>query len=73
MVVIQRQWPGDAGAGEQQALLGFQVGNVLDRPQRQRMAGVLARQGIEQARDILRCDRPEAQPALRSVQFYQRL
>ncbi|PAV93459.1 hypothetical protein WR25_06587 [Diploscapter pachys] len=31
------------------------------------MAGVVARQGIEQTGDILGRDRPEAQPALRGV------
>ncbi len=34
-VVVQRQWAGDAGAGEQQALLGLEVRDVLDRPQGQ--------------------------------------
>lgn len=72
MVVVQRQRPGDARTGEQQALLGFQVGDGFDRAQRQRVLAV-ALQGVEQARHVIDRQRPEALAAIGAFQFHQRL
>ncbi|MNP00813.1 hypothetical protein D3C76_926100 [compost metagenome] len=47
-IVVQRQRASDAGAGEQQPLLGFQVRDFFDQPQRQRMAPGVTGQGVEQ-------------------------
>ncbi|MNT18538.1 hypothetical protein D3C72_1537510 [compost metagenome] len=71
LVVLQGQRPGDAGAGEQQALLALEIGNFLHRPQGPRMGAGIALQRVEQGRNVLGRQRAEAQPALVAIQLQQ--
>lgn len=73
VVVVQRQRPGDARTGKQQALLGFQVRDLLDQAQCQGMAWLACGQGVEQARHVFDRDRPETQAAGVAFQLDQRL
>ncbi|MOA09560.1 hypothetical protein D3C78_1293990 [compost metagenome] len=71
-VILQRQRPGDAGTGEQQALLRLQIRQFFHQAQGQWMSGRLALQRIKHRRHISRSQRAEADTALRAVHFQQR-
>ena len=71
-VIVQRQRPGDAGAGEQQALLRLQIGQLFHQAQGQGMSGWIAFQRFEHRRHISSRQRAKADTTLRAVHFQQR-
>jgi len=52
-VVVERKRVGHAAAGEDEALLPSQIGNVLDPSERLRMAATGQKPGVEQQRGVL--------------------
>ncbi|MNL35403.1 hypothetical protein D3C87_1574360 [compost metagenome] len=71
LVIVDVQRLCDAGAGEQQALLSFQIGQLFHQAQGQWMRRRVAFERFEHRRHISICQRTEAETALRRVHFQQ--
>ncbi|OIQ79167.1 hypothetical protein GALL_391050 [mine drainage metagenome] len=71
-VILQGNRIGDADAGEGQAFLIFQVGNVLRQSEPQPMLAAAQESAVEQAGYVLRVHRAIGNPALGGGDFDQR-
>ena len=72
-IILHRNWIDHAAARESEPLLAREIGNFLDQAKRERVAAAFEKLRGKEARHIVHCDRPKADPAFGGRDLDQRL